>query len=49
MAEKKETNRIIEQQTVNDLKRQELQTRKEIADKQVQIALANKNKYDKKK
>jgi len=49
MAEKKETNRMIEQQTVNDLKRQELQTRKEIADKQVQIALANKNKYDKKK
>lgn len=49
LASTRETNRMIEQQTVNDLKRQELQTRKEIADKQVQIALANKNKYDKKK
>ena len=48
IAETRETNRIIEQQTQNDLKRQELQTRKDIADKQLQIALANKNKYDKK-
>jgi len=48
IAETRETNRLIEQQTQNDLKRQELQTRKDIADKQLQIALANKNKYDKK-
>lgn len=48
LAESRETNRVIQEQTANDLKRQELQTRKEIAEKQVQIALANKNKYDKK-
>lgn len=49
MNEKRETNRMIENQTANDIKRQEIQTRKEIADKQLQIALANKNKYDSKK
>lgn len=49
MNEKRETNRMIENQQSNDLKRQEIQTRKEIADKQLQIALANKNKYDSKK
>ncbi len=49
MNEQRETNRMIENQTGNDIKRQELSTRKEIADKQLQIALANKNKYDKKK
>jgi hypothetical protein len=49
MAETRETNRMIENQTKNDLQRQEIQARKEIADKQVQIALVNKNKYDKKK
>ena len=49
MNEKRETNRMIENQTSNDIKRQEIQTRKEIADKQLQIALANKNKYDGKK
>jgi hypothetical protein len=49
MNEKRETNRMVENQTSNDLKRQELLTRKEIADKQLQVALANKNKYDKKK
>jgi hypothetical protein len=49
MDEKRETNRMIENQTNNDIKRQELLTRKEIADKQLQVALANKNKYDSKK
>ena len=49
MNEKRETNRMIENQSANDIKRQEIQTRKEIADKQLQIALANKNKYDSKK
>ncbi len=49
IAETRETNRLIENQTSNDLKRQEIQSRKEIADKQLQIALANKNKYDAKK
>jgi hypothetical protein len=49
IAENRETNRLIENQTTNDLKRQEIQSRKEIADKQLQIALANKNKYDSKK
>jgi hypothetical protein len=49
IAENRETNRLIENQTTNDLKRQEIQSRKEIADKQLQIALANKNKYDRKK
>ena len=49
MDEKRETNRMIENQSANDIKRQEIQTRKEIADKQLQIALANKNKYDSKK
>jgi hypothetical protein len=49
MNEKRETNRMIENQSSNDIKRQEIQTRKEIADKQLQIALANKNKYDSKK
>jgi len=49
MNEKRETNRMIENQQSNDLKRQEIQTRKEIADKHLQIALANKNKYDVKK
>jgi len=49
MDEKRETNRMIENQSSNDIKRQEIQTRKEIADKQLQIALANKNKYDSKK
>jgi hypothetical protein len=49
ISEARETNRMIENQTKNDLQRQELQTRNAIADKQVQIALVNKNKYDKKK
>jgi hypothetical protein len=49
IAETRETNRLIENQTSNDLKRQEIQSRKEIADKQLHIALANKNKYDVKK
>ena len=49
MSESRETNRMIENQTKNDLQRQEMQTRENIADKQLQIAMVNKNKYDKKK
>jgi len=49
MAESRETNRMIENQTQNDLQRQEMITRENIADKQLQIALTNKNKYDKQK
>ena len=49
MAESRETNRMIENQTQNDLQRQEMMTRENIADKQLQIALTNKNKYDKRK
>ena len=36
-----------ENQHIN-LKQQELQTRKEIAEKQLQVAKTNKNKYDSK-
>ena len=49
MSESRETNKMIENQTQNDLQRQEMMTRENIADKQLQIALANKNKYDKRK
>jgi len=49
MAESRETNKMIENQTQNDLQRQEMMTRENIADKQLQIALTNKNKYDKQK
>ena len=49
MAESRETNKMIENQTQNDLQRQEMMTRENIADKQLQIALTNKNKYDKRK
>jgi len=44
--ESRETNRMVETQMNADIKRQEIQSRRDIADKQVQIALANKNKYD---
>lgn len=49
ISESRETNRLIENQTQSDLQRQEMMTRENIADKQLQIALANKNKYDKQK
>ena len=49
MADARETNRMIENQSKNDIQRQEMQTRENIADKQLQIAMVNKNKYDKKK
>jgi hypothetical protein len=49
LAREKELNKnAIDQQKVS-LQRQELQTRKEIADKQLQVARTNKNKYDKEK
>jgi hypothetical protein len=49
MSETREINKMIENQTQSDLQRQEMQTRENIADKQLQIAMVNKNKYDKKK
>jgi hypothetical protein len=44
-----EINKQANTEVANNLKRQELQTRENIANKQVQIAMTNKNKYDKKK
>jgi hypothetical protein len=44
-----ELNKQANAEINNNLKRQELQTRENIANKQVQIAMTNKNKYDKKK
>lgn len=44
-----EINKQANAEVQNNLKRQELQTRENIANKQVQIAMTNKNKYDKKK
>jgi len=44
-----EINKQANAEINNNLKRQELQTRENIANKQVQIAMTNKNKYDKKK
>ena len=49
MSETREINKMMETQTQNDIQRQEMQTRENIADKQLQIAMVNKNKYDKKK
>jgi hypothetical protein len=49
MSETREINKMIENQAQSDLQRQEMQTRENIADKQLQIAMVNKNKYDKKK
>jgi len=43
-----EINKQSNTQIANNLKLQELQTRENIANKQVQIAVTNKNKYDKK-
>jgi hypothetical protein len=43
-----EINKQTNAQIQNNLKRQELQTRENIANKQVQVAAMNKNKYDKK-
>jgi hypothetical protein len=42
----KESNRMTIQTQKNQLERERLQTQKEIADKQLQIAQENKNKYD---
>ena len=46
LAQEKETNRRVEKQQDNQLKREELETRKKIADTQLQVAKTNKNKYD---
>ena len=43
-----EINKQANSEVQNNLKRQELQTRENIANKQVQIAMTNKNKFDKK-
>lgn len=43
-----EINKQANVEIQNNLKRQELQTRENIANKQVQVAAMNKNKYDKK-
>lgn len=44
--EKELSNRTLEQQKLQ-MQNRELQTRERIADKQVQVAMTNKNKYDK--
>jgi hypothetical protein len=49
LAREKELNKNAAEQQKLNLQRQELQTRKEIADKQLQVARTNKNKYDKDK
>jgi hypothetical protein len=45
----KEVNRMNADNQKNQIEREKLQTQKEIADKQLQIAQENKNKYDVKK
>jgi hypothetical protein len=45
----RELNKQISDEKQLQLKREELRTRERIADKQVQVAQTNKNKYDKKK
>jgi hypothetical protein len=42
----KEVNRNMLASQKNDLEREKMQTQKEIADKQLQVARENKNKYD---
>lgn len=43
----KEVNRNIQQSKKDEIEREKLQVQREIADKQLQIARENKNKYDK--
>ena len=45
----KEVNRSIQQSKKDDIEREKLQVQREIADKQLEIARENKNKYDVKK
>jgi hypothetical protein len=47
MERDREINRQATDQQKLDLKRQELASRERIAEKQVQVARENKNKYDK--
>jgi hypothetical protein len=47
LQEEKEVNRMSIQNQKTQLEREKIQAQKEIADKQVQIAAMNKNKYDK--
>jgi hypothetical protein len=44
----KQTNENLRQSQKMDIEREKLQTQKEIADKQLQIARENKNKFDNK-
>jgi hypothetical protein len=44
----KQTNENMRQSQKMDLERQKLQTQREIADKQLQVARENKNRFDKK-
>jgi hypothetical protein len=46
LQKEKENNRMVIQSQKNQLEREKMQTDKEIADKQLQIAQENKNKYD---
>ena len=48
LKKEQELNKQAQAQAQNNIKRQELQTRESIANKQLQIAMTNKNKYDKK-
>jgi hypothetical protein len=48
LARTREVNQQINDQEKNSLKNKELQVRESIANKQVQVAAMNKNKYDKK-
>jgi len=43
----REINKQISQRETNSIKEREIQSRERVADKQLQIARTNKNKYDK--
>ena len=45
----REINRAIQEDKKNEIEREKIQAQKEIADKQLQVARENKNKYDSKK
>ena len=47
LARQKESNTMMTQQSKNQIEREKIQAQKEIADKQLQIARTNKNKFDK--
>jgi hypothetical protein len=43
----KEDNKMMTQNSKNEIEREKLQVQRDIADKQLQIAQTNKNKFDK--